>query len=163
MKEKLDIRALTEMDYPLCSKIYEQGLKTGIATFETEVPDWKTWDKKFLKQCRFIAQSNGVVVGWIALTPFSSRDVYKGVAEVSLYVAQSQRSTGVGSTLLKHIIHNSVNFWTLQAKIFPQNKRSIHLFLNNGFREVGVREKIAMRDGVWYDNILFERRCSFKK
>lgn len=161
MKEKLNIRALTEMDYPICSKICEQGLKTGIATFETKVPDWKTWDKKFLKQCRFVAECNGVILGWIALTPFSSRDVYKGVRG-KFICGSIAKIYGVGSALLTHMIHNSVNFWTLQAKIFPQNERSIHLFLNNGFREVGVREKIAMRDGVWYDNILLERRCSFK-
>lgn len=160
MKARVDIRNFEVTDYLACAKIYQEGLDTGIATFETEVPSWRIWDAKFLKKCRFIAESEGRVLGWIALTPFSSREVYSGVAEVTLYVTSKARGKGVGRSLLEYLNVQSekAGFWTLQAKIFPQNEASLDLFGSSGFRKVGVREKLGMRDGVWYDNVLMERR-----
>jgi len=162
--EKVYIRSFKKEDYTACAKIYKDGMATGIATFETQVPDWEHWDQKFLTPCRLVAYIEDEVVGWIALTPFSSREVYKGVAEVTLYVASNSRGKGVGTHLLKGCIDLSEKegFWTLQAKIFLQNKSSLQLFKNCGFRNVGVRKKLGMRDGIWYDNMLMERRTSLK-
>lgn len=139
-------------------------MATGIATFETRVPGWKQWDQKFLTPCRLVACIDNEVVGWIALSPFSSREVYKGVAEVTLYIASNARRKGVGKQLLQECIDLSEKkgFWTLQAKIFSQNYSSLILFKKCGFRIVGVREKLGMRDGIWYDNVLMERRTSLK-
>ena len=162
--EKGYIRSFRKEDYPACAKIYEEGMSTGIATFETQVPEWKQWNKKYVTACRLIACIDDEVVGWIALSPFSSREVYKGVVEVTLYVASNARRKGVGKRLLTACIDQSKKegFWTLQAKIFSLNKASIRLFENCGFRTVGVREKLGMRDGIWYDNVLMERRSKLK-
>ncbi|GGG22363.1 phosphinothricin N-acetyltransferase [Dokdonia pacifica] len=156
----IQIRLFQKNDYSACAKIYKDGMDTGIATFETKVPDWDTWNAKFLKQCRFVAEANQTILGWCALTPFSSRKVYKGVAEVTIYVAKEAQQKGIGKLLLQHLIKESekANFWTLQAKIFPENIASIKLHESYGFRKVGVRKKIAMRGGIWYDNVLLERR-----
>lgn len=154
------IRPLLKEDYTHCAQIYQDGLDTGMATFETIVPDWVSWDVKFLKQCRFVAIKEEVILGWVALTPFSTREVYKGVAEVTLYISKTARGKGIGRALLMAVIKESerAGFWTLQAKIFAQNEASIALFQKCGFRIVGVREKLAMRDGIWHDNVLLERR-----
>ncbi|RMB63442.1 N-acetyltransferase family protein [Dokdonia sinensis] len=154
------IREFEKRDFPTCAIIYQEGLDTGIATFETKVPDYQQWNTKYLEQCRFVILSKDEVLGWIALTPFSNRKVYSGVAEVSLYISKTARGNGLGTALLKTCILQSEKegFWTLQAKIFLQNKGSLHLFETCGFRKVGVREKLGMRNGTWYDNILLERR-----
>jgi len=156
----IKIRPLTEADYPEVRRIYKIGLDTGIASFETQTLDWLAWNQKYLKPCRLVAVIDKEVVGWVALTPFSKREVYKGVAELSLYISPQHKGQGIGSTLLKELIALSEEqgFWTLQAKIFPENKASIHLHKKLGFREVGFRQMIAQRDGKWYDNILLERR-----
>lgn len=156
----MTLRPLLEEDYIHCAQIYQDGLDTGMATFETIVPDWMSWDAKFLKQCRFVAIKEEVILGWVALTPFSTRKVYKGVAEVTLYISKTARGKGIGRGLLMAVIKESerVGFWTLQAKIFAQNEASIALFQKCGFRIVGLREKLAMRDGIWHDNVLLERR-----
>ena len=162
--EKVYIRSFRKEDYPACAKIYEEGMSTGIATFETQVPDWEQWNKKFVKACRLVACIDDEVVGWIALSPFSSREVYKGVAEVTLYITSNARGKGVGKQLLKECIDLSENngFWTLQAKIFSLNKPSLRLFEISGFRTVGLREKLGQRDGKWFDNVLMERRNKLK-
>lgn len=160
---QVSIRSFQKKDYSACAKIYKDGMDTGIATFETKVPDWNAWNAKFLKQCRFVAEANQTILGWCALTPFSSREVYKGVAEVTIYVAKEAQQKGIGKLLLQHLIEESekVNFWTLQAKIFAENTVSINLHKNCGFRVVGTREKLGMRGGIWYDNVLLERRSGF--
>lgn len=157
---KTQIRLFKKKDYSACAKIYKTGMDTGIATFETTVPDWDTWNAKFLPQCRFVVVSENTVLGWCALTSFSSRKVYSGVAEVTIYIAPEVQGMGIGKKLLQHLIIESeqVGFWTLQAKIFALNTASINLHKNAGFRIVGTREKLGMRDGVWYDNVLLERR-----
>ena len=156
------IQLLKKEHYPQISKIYDQGLATGIATFETEVPTWEEWDKKFLKKCRFIALMGTEVVAWCALNPVSSRAVYRGVAEDTIYVARQHREKGIGKRLLKYLVSESEKegFWSLQAAIFPQNEASIQLHLDCGFRMVGTRVKIGQRDGKWFDNTLLERRAS---
>jgi L-amino acid N-acyltransferase YncA len=141
-------------------RIYEEGLSTGNATFQTSAPEWEEWDKAHIESSRLIALDNGQMVGWTALTPVSSRCVYGGVAEVSIYVADSARGKGVGKILLKELIASSEagNFWTLQAGVFPENIASIKIHEASGFRVIGKREKIGQMDGIWRDTILLERR-----
>jgi L-amino acid N-acyltransferase YncA len=140
--------------------IYREGIATGNATFETDVPEWQEWDRRHLGDCRFVARREGQVVGWGALSPVSSRCVYAGVAEVSIYVAASARGEGIGKTLLRTLIEESERqgIWTLQAGVFPENEASIALHKAWGFREVGYREKIGQMNGHWRDVILLERR-----
>jgi L-amino acid N-acyltransferase YncA len=140
--------------------IYQEGIATGNATFETEAPEWQEWDKTHLGDCRFVARREGQVVGWGALSPVSSRCVYAGVAEVSIYVTDSARGEGIGKTLLRRLIEASERqgIWTLQAGVFPENEASIALHKAYGFREVGYREKIGQMNGHWRDVILLERR-----
>ncbi|MBI1769560.1 MAG: N-acetyltransferase [Bacteroidetes bacterium] len=151
---------LTEEHFSAVKEIYEEGIATGNATFQTESPAWNEWDKSHLSQCRFVAIENGVVTGWAALTPVSGRCVYAGVAEVSVYISASHRGKGIGKLLLEKLIKESEakNIWTLQAGIFPENTPSIKLHENLGFRQVGYREKIGQMKGIWRDTVLLERR-----
>lgn len=157
----IQIRPLTSNDWLEIKQIYEEGLATGVATFETEAPgSWMHWNQKYLSSCRWGAENSNQLLAWIALTPFSKRAVYKGVAEVSVYVGKHFRGKGLGKKLLEKVIEEAPThgFWTLQSAIFAQNKTSIELHRQLGFREVGVRERIAMRDGQWHDNVLMEKR-----
>lgn len=156
----MQIAELHKEQYPEVSKIYLEGLETGIATFETTVPTWEDWDDKFLKICRFVVLIDKKVVAWCALSLPSKREVYKGVAEVTIYVSNTFQRKGVGKFLLNHLLIESekAGFWTLQAGIFSENIGSIKLHENCGFRIIGVREKIAKRDGKWHDNIIMEKR-----
>jgi len=140
-------------------EIYAEGIATGSATFETEVPDWKKWAEGHRKDCRLIAVDNNVL-GWAALSPVSGRHVYRGVAEVSVYVAAAARGRGIGKALLEALVEQSEShgIWTLQAGIFPENSASIALHKSCGFREVGVRQRIGALKGVWRDVRLLERR-----
>jgi L-amino acid N-acyltransferase YncA len=158
----LIIRELNETDYGSVKEIYKQGIATKNATFETSAPDWEEWDKKYLNNCRFVVVENGVVIGWAALSAVSGRCVYAGVCEVSVYVREEFHGKGIGKKLLSSLIESSEenNIWTLQAGIFPENKASIILHLNQGFREVGRRERIGQMDGIWRDTVLLEKRSS---
>jgi L-amino acid N-acyltransferase YncA len=156
------VRPLLKTDWQSISKIYEEGIATGIATFETEVPNWELWNEKYLKHCRIVAELDREVVGFAVLSQVSKREVYKGVAEVSVYVSNSHKGQHIGETLLNHLIKESEanGFWTLQAAIFSENTVSIHLHKKCGFRVVGIREKIGKLYGRWYDNYLLERRSN---
>lgn len=156
----LNIRTFKKQDWASVSKIYAQGIATGIATFETEVPSFKVWNKKFITKCRLVAEINNEVVGFAVLTQVSKRKVYQGVAEVTVYVAEKVRGKGIGKLLLEALVNESEKegFWTLQAGIFSMNKASIKLHESCGFRVVGIREKIGKRDGKWHDNHFLERR-----
>ena len=152
---------MIKADWPIVSKIYNEGITTGIATFETAVPPYGDWHRAHLEYCRFVALIDSTVIGWAALSPVSSRCVYCGVAEVSIYVGRNSHGMGVGTALLKTLIMESENrgLWTLQAGIFPENQASIKLHEKMGFRFLGRRERIGKTgDGVWKDNLLFERR-----
>ncbi len=142
--------------------IYEEGIATGNATFQTAAPGWQEWDNAHLKTCRIIAAENDEVLGWAALTAVSSRCVYAGVAEVSVYVAANARGKNVGSLLLQALINESeINgIWTLQAGIFPENKASISIHEKNGFRVVGYRERIGKMGNTWRDTVSVERRSN---
>jgi phosphinothricin acetyltransferase len=146
--------------WPKVSKIYKEGILTGIATFEKEIPGWEDWDSDHLKVCRIIAIINEDIVGWAALSPVSSRCVYGGIGEVSVYVSQEFRGNHIGEILLRKLIADSEKneLWTIQSGIFPENIASIKLHEKVGFRKIGYREKIGELNGIWKDNILLERR-----
>ena len=161
--QNITIRNMEAEDWNAVASIYEQGIATGFATFETNVPDFETWDSAHLKTCRIVAIQGDEIVGWAALSPVSGRCVYGGVAEVSLYVAGKARGLGVGKLLLKQLIFESEQegFWTLQSGIFPENEASVRLHKKIGFRYIGKREKIGRTvEGEWKDNLLFERRST---
>jgi phosphinothricin acetyltransferase len=162
--------------WPTVREIYGEGIATGNATFETELPDWETWDGSHRKNCRLVALEPSAnddedllispkrvtVLGWAALSPISARRVYSGVAEVSVYVAAVARGRGVGKALLQALVQESqVNgVWTLQAGIFPENVASIALHKSCGFREVGIRRRIGKMGTRWRDVLLLERRST---
>ena len=154
------ILPMSAADWPAVRAIYEQGIATGNATFQTSAPDWNAWDTAHLPHCRLLAHSAGEVLAWVALSPVSSRCVYVGVAEVSVYVAARARGRGIGLALLSALVEASEreNIWTLQAGIFPENTASIELFRKAGFRMLGRRERLGQMDGRWRDVILMERR-----
>ena len=141
-------------------KIYNSGIATKNATFQTEAPEWESWDQSHRKDCRLIVRIDNQVAGWAALSNVSNRCVYAGVTEVSIYIDSAFRGMGVGDQLMKQLILESENqgIWTLQAGIFPENKASIALHLKNGFRILGTREKIGKMDNVWRDTVMLERR-----
>ena len=141
-------------------EIYKQGLATNIATFQDDLPQWEEWDKGHLGFCRISVYENNKMLGWAALTPVSSRCVYVGVAEVSVYIAQDERGKGIGKILLNELIKQSEanGIWTLQSSIFSENHSSIKLHEKCGFRMVGYREKIGKKNGIWKDNVLMEHR-----
>jgi L-amino acid N-acyltransferase YncA len=147
-------------DWPAVLRIYEEGIRTGQATLETEVPGWEDWDRAHLSSPRVVAREGGDVVGWAALTPVSPRSVYRGVAEVSVYVTEGSRGRGIGRALLASLIAGSerTGIWTLQAVMFPENRASVSLHLSCDFRVVGLRERIGMLRGAWRDTVLLERR-----
>ena len=157
---EIQIRDMTAEDWEAVRAIYLAGIASGQATFETDAPSWTTWNNSHLPAPRLLAISGEVPGGWAALSPVSSRQVYAGVAEVSVYVAETMRGKGVGALLLKALVKGSEEngIWTLQASIFPENAASISLHHSCGFREVGRRERIAKMKGIWRDTLLFERR-----
>ena len=154
------IRGLSLRDWPEVARIYAEGIATGNATFETEVPSWEAWNAGHLAEHRFVADSNGEVVGWIAVAPVSSRCCYAGVAEVSAYVGTNARGRGIGAALLERLIDSTeqAGIWTLETGVFPENEPSLALLKRFGFREVGIRERIGQLDGSWRDVIFLERR-----
>jgi L-amino acid N-acyltransferase YncA len=156
------IRSLTAADWSSVAAIYQEGIDTGKATFETAVPAWEGWDAAHLETGRLVAEADGQVVGWAALTPVSGRCVYAGVAEVSVYVAAAVRGQGVGKLLLRALVETSEaeGIWTLQAAMFPENVSSVALHKSLGFRRVGVRKKLGQLHGAWRDVLLMERRSS---
>jgi len=156
----LVISGMSSQDWPEVLSVYEEGLATRQATFETSAPSWEHWDAAHLPSCRFVARAEGVILGWAALSPVSRRPCYLGVAEVSVYVRGSARGRGVGEALLQRLIAESEarGFWTLQGSTFPENAASLRLQARCGFREVGRRQRIAKLDGVWRDTVLTERR-----
>lgn len=147
-------------DWPSISEIYLQGIATGFATFETDAPTYEAWDNAHLTSCRIVVCENEKVLGWAALSPVSSRCVYGGVAEVSVYVGGENRGKGVGRLLMEKLIEESEaeGLWTIQSGIFPENEASIELHKKVGFRYIGTRERVGKLHGVWKDNLLFERR-----
>jgi L-amino acid N-acyltransferase YncA len=158
-----EIRGLRPGDWPEVAEIFEEGIRTRNATFETVVPAWKEWDAAHLPSHRLVGVEGGAVVGWAALAPASAsaRACYAGVAEDSVYVACERQGRGVGRALLERLVRDAeaAGLWTIQTSIFPENRASLALHLRCGFRVVGVRERIARLDGAWRDTLLLERRA----
>jgi L-amino acid N-acyltransferase YncA len=156
----VELRGLTEDDWAAVAEIYWDGMRDGLATFETEVPSWEAWDAGHFAEHRLVAESLGQVVGWAALGPVSSRRCYAGVAENSVYVARDARGAGIGRALLGALVQeaDAAGIWTIQTSIFPENRASLALHERCGFRVVGTRERIAKRDGIWRDTVFLERR-----
>jgi L-amino acid N-acyltransferase YncA/DNA-binding transcriptional ArsR family regulator len=154
------VRALESGDWAAVRRIYAEGIATGIATFETAVPSRAGLDAKWLPGHRWVAEIDGAVVGWTAASPASTRDCYAGVAETAIYVADGNRGRGVGKALLHKQVTaaDDAGLWTLQTAIFTENRASIALHRAGGYRTVGIRERIAQRDGVWCDTVFMERR-----
>ena len=157
---KYSIDKLCDGDWERVRSIYLEGIATGNATFETDAPGWETWDRHHHSFARIVARDEESIIGWAAISPISSRVVYAGVAEVSVYVAGWARGAGIGRELLTALIYEAElnGVWTLQAGILPENVASISLHKSCGFREVGRREKLSKLNGIWRDVILLERR-----
>jgi len=156
-------RPLVRGDWPAVAEIYRQGIESGNATFETEVPDWDSWNAARHPACRIIADLDGQTVGFAALSPMSGRPVYAGVQEVMIYIAASARGHGIGGQLLQRLVHDAEaeGIWTLTAGIFPENRASIHIFERVGFRILGTHGRLGrFHDGRWRDVVLMERRSA---
>lgn len=160
MTTQVSLRALEDADWPDVRRIYAQGIATRNATFETRVPSRAILRRKWLAGQRWIAELDGEIVGWAAVTPVSARECYSGVVESSIYIADGMRGRGIGRVLIAHQVRaaEDAGLWTLQTSIFPENEASIRLHEWAGFRVVGVRERIARLDGHWRDTVLLERR-----
>ena len=156
----MDIIDMRPEHWPQVARIYEEGIATGNATFQTSAPSWSEWDGAHLQHSRCVAVEGDEVLGWAALTPVSGRCVYAGVAEISVYVAEKARGRGLGSALLDQLIASSEShgIWTLQAGVFPENTASLKLHETCGFRTIGIREKIGKMGDRWRDTVLLERR-----
>ena len=154
------IKKMTPNDWPAVAAIYAEGIRTGNATFQTDVPSWEDWDKAHITNSRLVAIKKDAVTGWAAITPVSGRCVYAGVAEVSVYVGEAFRAQGIGLALLEQLVIESEanGFWTLQAGIFPENIGSIRIHEKCGFKVLGRRKRIGQMGGIWRDTILLERR-----
>ena len=159
-KKSMEIIELLPDHWEEVRTIYLHGIATKQATFQTDAPSWENWDKGHLSTLRYVAIIDGIIAGWAALSPVSSRCVYAGVAEVSVYIHEGYRGKGVGKALLQKLITESEasTIWTLQSGIFPENLASIALHEKLGFRTIGYREKVGKMDGVWRDTVLMERR-----
>ena len=154
-------------DWEQVRSIYLEGISTGNSTFEADAPDWDKWDSAHLPEHRLVIRAGDSILAWVALSPVSSRCVYSGVADLSLYVAAGRRGRGIGSALLEALIDSSekAGIWTLQGSIFPENAASLRMFRKHGFREIGRREKLGKMThgdlaGTWRDVILVERRSA---
>jgi L-amino acid N-acyltransferase YncA len=154
------VRELRADDWPAVRAIYEDGIRDR-ATFETEAPSWEAWDAAH-PELWFVAERDGAVVGWAALSPYSPRRCYRGVGDVSIYIDEAARGAGVGRVLLEELVERSerAGYWTLNAGLFPENEASLRLHEACGFRVIGVRERLGELDGVWRDTIWLERRST---
>ncbi len=156
----MKVEALQPSDWPDVLAIYEGGIDVG--TFEELIPTWDEWDSGHLVWPRLVAREDGRVLGWAALSPYSQRACYRGVAENSIYIAREARGRGIGKTLLEELVREAdgAHIWTIQASILDGNEASVALHEGCGFRIVGVREKLARKRGEWRDVILMERRSA---
>ena len=151
---------MADDDLPIVRDIYAEGIATRMATFETEVPALDGLADKWLPGHRWVAEQDGQVVGWTAISPVSEREAYAGVGETSVYVTESARGRGVGKALLFRQVNeaDANGLWTLQTSVFPENRASLALHHSAGYRTLAVRPRIAQLDGEWRDTVLLERR-----
>jgi L-amino acid N-acyltransferase YncA len=141
-------------------QIYKMGIETRNATFEINVPSWQDWTLNHLLHSRFVAETEGEIEGWVALSPVSKREAYSGVAEISIYIHSAHWGEGIGSALMQKVVDSSEEngIWTLFAVVFPENQASVNLHKKHGFRIIGTREKISQIDSIWRDTIILEKR-----
>jgi phosphinothricin acetyltransferase len=160
MTDRIQLRAMTEADWPRVAAIWAEGIATGNATFETEPPSWAVFDATRRPEGRLVAELDGTVAGWAALSQVSGRPCYVGVAENSIYVTAAARGLGVGTALMQALTDAAAaaGIWTIQTSVFPENAASIALHERAGFRVVGRRERIAELGGVWRDTLFLELR-----
>jgi len=158
----MQIRALLAVDYAAVQVIYQQGIESGDATFETQVKSWLAWDESSARAGRLVAVEGNEVLGWACLSDVTSRCVDRGVAETSVYVAEAARGRGVGLSLLEALVEASedAGYWTLQARIFSENQASIAIHIRAGFASLGMHQKLGKLNGVWRDVLLLERRST---
>jgi len=158
--EDIIISNFYKEDWEEIKAIYKEGLETGYSTLETTIPTWRKWNEELIKECRLAARRSNEILGWAALTKFSTRKVYSGVADVRIYIKRSARGAGLGTKLLGALIKESEKqgYWTLQSKIFVKNKASIKLHKKCGFKKVGIREAYGRRNGKWQNILLMEKR-----
>jgi phosphinothricin acetyltransferase len=157
----LAIEPMTPGDWPDVRRIYEEGMAGGDATFETQAPDWPGFDAAHRPDCRLVARVGPTLVGWVALSPYSRRNAYRGVAWESVYVTEGARGRGIGRALLEAAVSASerAGVWTLLAGVMAENTASLALHERVGFRRIGVQRKIGMdATGRWRDVVLLERR-----
>ena len=156
----MDIIPLTSAHADAVLRIYQLGIDSGEATFETEAPGWSDFDSSRRREHRYVAVESGEILGWVAVSGVSSRAAYAGVVEHSVYVDPAAQGLGVGRALLRELVRSTeaAGIWTIQSAVFPTNAASLSLHRSEGFREVGVRERIAKHHGVWRDVVLIERR-----
>jgi phosphinothricin acetyltransferase len=154
------IEQLEPEHWPGVARVYSEGIASGNATFETELPTWERWNSSHLPEHRLVALRDGEVVGWAALSPVSDRCVYGGVVEHSVYVGENARGQGVGQRLLEELISctEAAGIWTIQTGIFPENEGSVRLHERVGFEVVGRRKRLGKLHGKWRDVLLLERR-----
>ncbi|MBW6409857.1 GNAT family N-acetyltransferase [Clostridium weizhouense] len=155
------INKMKKEDFNEMMNIYNEGIKTGISTFQTEVPSYNEWDEAHIKTCRLIAKSDKKILGWVALSKIFAREVYNGFLELSIYIKEGYKGNGIGRKLLNSVIEESEKeeIWSLQSLIISTNEASINLHSNCGFRKVGYWEKAGkMKDGIWHDVVVMERR-----
>lgn len=159
----MKVRQMIADDYEEVVRIYEQGIKTENATFRTEALPYEEWTEHHHAHSRLVAMEDEQLLGWVALSPFSSIPAYAGVAEISLYIAEEARGKGVGTRLMDDVIQASeaAGIWTLQSQVFPENQASLRLHERFDFREVGRRERIGRLGGRWRDTVLLERRSTY--
>ena len=156
----IEIRTMRPEDWPAVAEIFVEGIATRRATFETETPSYESFDAGHHAAHRFVAAQDGRVVGWVALAPTSARPCYAGVAESSVYIAESARGRGIGRALMEAVVASAeaAGIWTIHAGMFPENAASVALHESLGFRLVGRFERVAQLDGVWRDTVLLELR-----
>jgi len=158
----MKIEILKQEHWQEVRAIFIGGILTKNATFTTvnEVLDWKNWSENYFLHSRLIAKENNTILGWAVLTPYSKKYAYRGVAEVSVYISEISKNKGIGTKLLKKLIETSEknNIWTLQSRIYPENRASLHIHKKNNFKVIGVMKKVAQIDKIWRDVIILERR-----
>lgn len=156
------IRKMVVSDWEAVKEIYVEGIYSKNATFETQAPTYEKWMETAHSECHIVAEEKNQVLAWAKVLKTSERPVYAGVGEVSIYVHPNAKGKGIGKRLLKELIHVSEEngFWTLKAVIFPENQASIALHKSCGFRVVGTHEKMGRMDGIWRDNVVFEKRST---
>ncbi len=163
---ELQIREMLETDWNEVRKIYQYGIDTNLATFAINCPTYADWDQAHLKECRYVITDEEAIAGWAVLSAVSSRCVYAGVAEVSIYIDEKYKNRGVGTKLFNHMIHESEKngFWLLESLIMQNNAPSLRLHEKCGFREVGYREKMGKdKYGTWRNVVVMEKRSSLSQ